>query len=161
MTTAEYNKIVDLYADNLYRFILKNIRSGDAAEDIVQDTFEKMWRKVDEIEYETAKAYMFSTGYRTMIDLIRKDKKQGDIDLVDENQFSSSEQYTDLQEVLQQALKTLPEVQRSVIMLRDYEGYHYDEIGKITGLNESQVKVYIFRARKTLKNYIGNLEMVV
>ena len=36
-------------------------------------------------------------------------------------------------------------------MLRDYEGYNYNEIGEITGLNESQVKVYIFRARKLLK----------
>lgn len=161
MTTAEFNKTVDLYSDNLYRFILKNIREADLAQDIVQDTFEKLWKKVDEIEYVTAKSYMFSTGYRTMIDVIRKDKNQGDLDDVNENLFSTNEQYTDLQEVLQEALKMLPEIQRSVVMLRDYEGYSYDEIGEITGLSESQVKVYIFRARKALKQYIGNLEMVV
>ncbi|MFY0672179.1 MAG: RNA polymerase sigma factor [Bacteroidia bacterium] len=161
MTTAEFNKTVDLYSDNLYRFILKNIRESDVAQDIVQDTFEKLWKKVDEIEYETAKSYMFSTGYRTMIDVIRKDKHKGDFDDVNEEMYSTNEQYTDLQEVLQEALQTLPEIQRSVIMLRDYEGYPYDEIGEITGLNESQVKVYIFRARKALKQYIGNLEMVV
>ncbi len=161
MTTAEFNKTVDLYSDNLYRFILKNIRDEDVAQDIVQDTFEKLWRKVDEIKYETAKSYMFSTGYRTMIDVIRKDKNQGNLDDINEDLYSTNEQYTDLQEVLQMAIKTLPEIQRSVIMLRDYEGYAYDEIGKITGLNESQVKVYIFRARKTLKQYLGNLEMVV
>jgi RNA polymerase sigma-70 factor (ECF subfamily) len=46
-------------------------------------------------------------------------------------------------------------------MLRDYEGYSYEEIGKITGLNESQVKVYIYRARLNLKEYIGSLENVV
>jgi RNA polymerase sigma-70 factor (ECF subfamily) len=45
--------------------------------------------------------------------------------------------------------------------LRDYEGYSYEEIGKITGLNESQVKVYIYRARLNLKEYIGSLENVV
>jgi RNA polymerase sigma-70 factor (ECF subfamily) len=161
MTTAEFNKTVDLYSDNLYRFILKNIRNEDAAQDIVQDTFEKLWKKVDEIKYETAKSYMFSTGYRTMIDLIRKDKNMSDLENVGEDTFSTNEQYSDLQEVLQKALKTLPEIQRSVIMLRDYEGYPYDEIGKITGLGESQVKVYIFRARKALKQYIGNLEMVM
>jgi RNA polymerase sigma-70 factor (ECF subfamily) len=48
-----------------------------------------------------------------------------------------------------------------MILLRDYEGYSYEEIGEIANLNESQVKVYIFRARKFLKDYIGNIETVI
>lgn len=71
------------------------------------------------------------------------------------------EQYSDLKKVLREALDTLPEIQRSVVMLRDYEGYSYEEIGGITGLNESQVKVYIYRARMALKQYIGSIENVV
>ena len=47
------------------------------------------------------------------------------------------------------------------ILLRDYEGYNYGEIAEITGLNESQVKVYIFRARKALKTYIKRLDLVI
>ena len=46
-------------------------------------------------------------------------------------------------------------------MLRDYEGYSYKEIGEITGLSEAQVKVYIFRARVFLKNYIGSMDAVI
>jgi DNA-directed RNA polymerase specialized sigma24 family protein len=46
-------------------------------------------------------------------------------------------------------------------MLRDFEGYTYEEIGEITGLNESQVKVYIYRARLALKEYIGSIENVI
>ena len=65
------------------------------------------------------------------------------------------------QKILDKALNTLNEIQRSVILLRDYEGYSYEEIGEITGLNESQVKVYIYRARLALKQYIGSLENVV
>ena len=64
-------------------------------------------------------------------------------------------------EVLNEAIKQLPEIQRSVILLRDYEGYSYKEIGEIVELNESQVKVYIYRARVFLKNYIGSMDMVV
>jgi RNA polymerase sigma-70 factor (ECF subfamily) len=63
--------------------------------------------------------------------------------------------------VLTEALGKLPNIQRSVILLRDYEGYSYEEIGEITGLNESQVKVYIYRARVFLKEYIGSLDTVV
>ena len=55
----------------------------------------------------------------------------------------------------------LPEVQKMVLLLRDYEGYSYEEIGEMANLNESQVKVYIYRARVFLKKYIGKMEAVV
>jgi len=45
--------------------------------------------------------------------------------------------------------------------LKDYEGYSYEEIGRITGLNESQVKVYLHRARIQLKAYIVKMENVI
>ncbi|HFB61480.1 MAG TPA: RNA polymerase sigma factor, partial [Bacteroidetes bacterium] len=69
--------------------------------------------------------------------------------------------YSDLKEVLDKAVEQLPEIQRSVVLLRDYEGYSYREIGQITGLSESQVKVYIFRARLFLKKFIGKPEVVL
>jgi RNA polymerase sigma-70 factor (ECF subfamily) len=161
MTAEEFNKCVDLYADNLYRFILKNIRDEEKARDIVQDTYEKLWLKVSEMESTNAKSYMFTTAYRTMIDRIRRDKKQGDMTEASMYSLSHSKQYSDLKEVLNEALSKLPEIQRTVILLRDYEGYNYAEIGEITGLNESQVKVYIFRARGFLKNYIGSMANVI
>lgn len=161
MTAEEFNNCVDLYADNLYRFILKNIKDSEKARDIVQDTYEKLWLKVSEMESTNAKSYMFTTAYRTMIDRIRRDKKQGEMTEANIKSLNHSKQYSDLKEILNEALQKLPEIQRSVILLRDYEGYNYAEIGEITGLNESQVKVYIFRARNFLKNYIGALENVI
>src|SRR3989344_9607710 len=161
MTVSEFNSCVDNYADNLYRFILKTVRDKDVAKDIVQDTYEKMWLKVSELESTNAKSYMFTTAYRTMIDRIRRDKKQGDMTEANMHSLSSNRQYSDLKEILNEALNKLPEIQRSVILLRDYEGYNYAEIGEITNLTESQVKVYIFRARTFLKNYIGKMEVVI
>jgi len=55
----------------------------------------------------------------------------------------------------------LPELQRMVLLLRDYEGYSYKEIGEMASLSESQVKVYIYRARVFLKKYIGKIEVLV
>lgn len=161
MTAEEYNRCVDMYADNLYRFILKNVKDKEKAQDIVQDTYEKLWLKVSETESKNAKSYMFTTAYRTMIDYLRKDKRQGSMDEVPMIAVSHNKQYSDLKEILNEALNKLPEIQKSVVLLRDYEGYAYDEIGEITGLTESQVKVYIFRARTFLKNYIGSIEKVV
>jgi len=161
MTLDQYNKSVDQYSDNLYRFILKNIRDEDKANDVVQDSYEKLWLKVESVSFEKVKSYLFSTGYHTMIDLIRREKKLTPFDDINNEDYSHNEQFSDLNEILHKAINQLPEIQRSVVLLRDYEGYSYEEIGEITGLNESQVKVYIFRARAFLKNYIGSLERVL
>ena len=160
MTIAEFNTCVDLYADNLYRFIVKNIRDTDKAKDIVQDTYEKLWLKVSDVESKNAKSYMFTTAYRTMIDNIRRNKKFSPMENIPETGTSTQKQ-PDLKETLEVGLAKLSEIQRTVLLLRDYEGYNYDEIGEITGLNESQVKVYIYRARITMKDYLVRLENVI
>jgi RNA polymerase sigma factor (sigma-70 family) len=161
MNTSEYNSCVDQHADGLYRFILKNIKDEEEARDIVQDSFEKMWRNVDKIEGSKAKSYLFTTGYHTMIDRIRKKQRISDYTEVNEESLFHTQQYSDLKKVLDGALNLLPDIQKAVILLRDYEGYSYEEIGTITGLNESQVKVYIYRARLFLKEYIGSPEKVI
>ena len=75
MTVREYNKAVDAYADNLYRFILKNLKNAAMAEDIIQDTFEKLWMKLEEVSALKVKSYLFTSAYHTMIDYIRKEKR--------------------------------------------------------------------------------------
>lgn len=152
---------MDMYADNVYRFILKNIKDEDKAKDVVQDSFEKLWLKATEVSFEKSKSYLFSIAYHTMIDLIRKEKRLVGISGTPEDELSHSNQYSDINELLHRAVQQLPEVQRNVVLLRDYEGYSYEEIGEITGLTESQVKVYIYRARIFLKTYIGSLEAVI
>jgi len=161
MTVLEYNSCVDAYSDGVYRFILKSIRDEDKAKDIVQDSFEKLWINYESVDYQKVKSYLFSTAYHTMIDLIRRDKRKVDYERVDTRKLHHTEQYTDIQEILHEAIEKLPEIQRSVILLRDYEGYSYKEIAELTELNESQVKVYIFRARVFLKTYLGSLESVI
>ncbi len=161
MTVKDYNQAVESYSDGIFRFILKNLRDEERAKDIVQDTFEKLWSKRSDVDGKKVKSYLFSTAYHTMIDIIRKESRSTDFQEVALEKYSHSEQYSDLNEVLHQALGKLPGDQRSVIMLRDYEGYSYHEISEITGLSESQVKVYIYRGRLFLKKFIGNPERVI
>jgi RNA polymerase sigma factor (sigma-70 family) len=161
MTREEYNRSVDLYSDGVYRFILKNIRDKDKAQDIVQDSYEKLWINVIAVSFEKVKSYIFTTAYHTMIDLIRREKRMVDFESINTREYAHEQQYSDLNEILHAAVQRLPEIQRSVILLRDYEGYSYKEIEEITGLNEAQVKVYIYRARVFLKNYIGSMETVI
>ncbi|TAJ11164.1 RNA polymerase sigma factor [Marinilabiliaceae bacterium JC017] len=161
MIVEEYNQAVDLYSDAIYRFILKNIKDVDKAKDIVQDSYEKLWKTHSNVDFTKVKSYLFSTAYHTLVDLTRREKKQGCWDEVNQRDLSYSDEYTGLNEVLHKALDLLPEKQKMVVLMRDYEGYSYKEISEITGLSEPQVKVYIFRARKFLKEYIGKIEVLV
>ncbi len=160
MTRKEYNQAVQLYSDNIYRFVLKNLRDSDNARDVVQETYTKVWQKVGEIDFSKAKSYLFTTAYNTMIDMIRREDRRKAF-VPECSQSVSYNQFNDLQEVLSQALATLPQQQQSLVLLRDYEGYSYEEIGQITGLSESQVKVYIYRARQSMRNYIRSLDYVL
>ncbi len=161
MSIELFNKCVDDHSDALYRFILKNIKDEHKARDIVQDAFEKLWQKLETVLPGKIKSYLFTVAYHTMIDMLRREKLNAAIDIATDQQYSHTDQYNDLNEVLHEAVGRLPDIQRSVLMLRDYEGYSYNEIAEITGLNESQVKVYIYRARVFLKKYIGKMEVLI
>ncbi len=161
MTTNEYNNTVNKYSDNVYRFILKNLKNEERSQDVVQDSYEKLWINRKAVIYEKAKSYLFTTAYRTMIDVIRKEKRMSPTSERQVFESIHEDNYSDIQEILHEAIKQLSETKRSVIMLRDYEGYSYKEIAEITELTEPQVKVYIYRARVFLKNYIGKIENVV
>jgi len=161
MTEKDYNECVNHYADNVYRFILKNLRHEEDARDVVQTAFEKLWMNRDGVDAAKSKSYLFTVAYHQMIDHIRKVKRIHLKETFNETTRITNQPANNLKKVLEQALDTLSETQRSLVLLKDYEGYSYEEIGIITGLNESQVKVYLYRARIQLKNYLVSPENVL
>ena len=161
MTEREYNECVNQYADNVYRFILKNLRHEEDARDVVQTAFEKMWRNREEVDARRSKSYLFTVAYHQMIDHIRKMKRVSLREEFNENLRVQDRPVSNLKKVLEEALARLSETQRSLVLLKDYEGYSYDEIGQIMGLSESQVKVYLHRARVQLKEYLVKVENVI
>ncbi len=161
MTEKEYNQCVSQYADNVYRFIVKNLGHKEDAQDVVQTAFEKLWINREQVDNERSKSYLFTVAYHQMIDHIRKQKR-----ITLKENFKDHTAITDKQEhnvkkILDEALHKLGETQRSLVLLKDYEGYNYNEIGEITGLSESQVKVYLHRARLQLKTYLVRRENVL
>ena len=160
MTEKEYNDCVTQYADNVYRFIVKNLRHEEDARDIVQSAFEKLWRNREQVLSEKAKSYLFTVAYNHMIDHIRKVKRIHLQESFEEDNQVTHQHNHQLKKTLMEALNRLNETQKSLVMLKDYEGYSYEEIGEIMGLNESQVKVYLHRARLSLRNYLVSVENI-
>ncbi|MBK9176365.1 MAG: RNA polymerase sigma factor [Flavobacteriales bacterium] len=161
MTPAEYNTAVDAHADGIYRFALKHLRDVDLAKDVVQESFARLWSRVDQVEAAKAKSYLFTTAHHAMVDEVRKGSRSKRMEEHHEDLRHTSQDQPDLKEVLDAALARLPAIQRSVVLLRDLEGYAYEEIAALTGLSLAQVKVYIYRGRTTLKEYIGQLDIVL
>ncbi len=161
MNHRQFNKFVDEIADGLYAFVLKNIRNTDDAKDIVQESFKRLWQNRKKLIDGKAKSYIFKIAFNLVIDYSKANLRQKEIELADFNSYSYELAQSDLGEILNKALDTLKPEYRTLILLRDYEGYSYKEIAEITGFSESQVKVYIFRSRKQLRDYIGKLENVI
>ena len=162
MTEKDYNLCVNVYADNVFRFIVKSLRHEEDARDVVQTAFEKLWRNRESVDNDKCKSYLFTVAYNQMIDHIRKNRRITlKEDFAEETKIGHQSNTNHTRQVLMEALNRLNDTQRSLVLLKDYEGYNYDEISKIMGLTESQVKVYLHRARLALRNYLVSKENVM
>jgi len=155
MTDKDYNDCVDNFADGVYRFIVKNIRHTEDAQDIVQSAFEKLWVNREQVLPEKAKSYLFTVAYHQMIDHILKSNKMPLSEDTAIPQQQIVQQDAELKKILMRAINELNPIQKSLFLLKDYEGYSYQEIGEIMHLSESQVKVYLHRARLILKTKLS------
>ena len=155
MTDKAYNECVDNFADGVYRFIVKNIRHAEDAQDIVQSAFEKLWVNRAQVLPEKAKSYLFTVAYHQMIDHIRKSNKMPLSDEASIPHQPINQAQTELKALLMRAVNELNPTQKSLVLLKDYEGYSYQEIAEIMNLSDSQVKVYLHRARIILKNKLS------
>ena len=162
MRRLEYNRIVREQSGNLYGYALRFLRNQEDAKDIVQDVFEKLWIHKKKVEVEKAKSWMFRTAHNSMVNFSnRKGRIQLKDQLVTSETQRSGAALFESNEVVERAVSILPPIQKSVILLRDLQGYSYKEIGEILELSDAQVKVYLFRARKKIKKQLkGMIELV-
>jgi RNA polymerase sigma factor (sigma-70 family) len=159
MTVNDYNACVKDWADALFRFACKCTGQESDARDVVQNSFEVLWQKKGEVQPGKEKAYLFQVAYRQSVDNYRKKAKVAFVEPPEAHYQPKSN--PDLKKILDRALSQLDEQSRALVLLKDYEGYRYEEIAQITGLNDSQVKVYLHRARKTLKDYLVSVENII
>jgi len=161
MDVNSYNDCVKSWADALFRFAYKYIGHTEDARDVVQNCFAVLWQKRNEVPVEKGKSFLFQVAYNQSVDAYRRNGKTVYPETLNEQMEFRNAAQPDLKRVLEKALGQLDEQSRALVLLKDYEGYSYDEIGKITGLSEAQVKVYLHRARKTLKSYLVKLDYVI
>lgn len=165
MHQEDFKRTVLVHKNKMYRFALSIIGDTDEAKDVVQDVLLKLWETRDELEEKTSlEAWCMSLTRNKSLDLLKRVGRKlktniHDVTVTLVSHEKLPDSYTienETMEHIKQAVMELPEKQRSVFQLRDVEGYAYLEICETLKMEMSQVKVYIFRARKSIKKALEN-----
>ena len=158
MKEHEYNVVIDELSTQLYRYAFHFLRNQEDAKDIIQDVFEKMWLNRKTIDLETVKPWLYRCTHNAMVNFIAKKSRTSYMSNQElpktTSPFDSS---FESMQVVDRMVSILPPTQKSIILLRDIEGYTYKDIGLILDLSASQVKVYLFRARMKIKKQLIGL----
>ncbi len=159
MTKDDFIICAKQYTPNLLRFSKRVAGITIEASDIVQESFEVLWKNLEKVEINSAKSYLFSIAHNKIIDTFRSEVKMQDFETA-YSELVTKPDNSDTNELVQMAISRIPALYKELLTLRDLESYTYKEIETITGLSENQVKVYLFRARKAIKERILQLEVL-
>lgn len=153
MTDKEYKEQIELHADDVLRYLAKNIKDGEVAKDILQDTFVSLWENKEKVEPSKIKNWLFTVAHNNMLKLFRYNKIRQN-SFIEENSSESNLENTQL---IDQLLKQLPDRMRQCLMLKDWQGFSIKEIAEILDISEENVKVNLFRAKVKLKELKSQL----
>ena len=157
-----FNIIVERYRKTLINFVFKFTKNIEIAEDITQEVFIYIYKTKKEYDFKyTLKTYLFTTAKSRAINYLNSKKNE---QLFEENNFSSVyddglDDYLVKKEdkdILFKKIDSLKDDYKIVIHLRDLEGFSYEEIATILNKTIPQIKMLLYRARKSLKTNIVN-----
>lgn len=150
----------------MYRFALRMLADEQDAKDVVQDVMLKIWSKREEMHlYRNMEAWCMTITKNMCLDRFRLNHRRAMQPLEDHFEISDQAESpqniaetNDMMKRIREIINGLPEKQKMAVQLRDIEGYAYQEIVEILEMDMNQVKVNLFRARKTLKEKLINSE---
>ena len=160
MELREFKIQVIPLKNKLFRFAKRFLDNTEEAEDIVQEVFIRLWNRREKLdEYRSVEALAMITTRNMCLDKLKTKKYTTERleNIRDEVEETLNETKNDLSEVIQKIhriIQTLPDQQRTIIQLRDIEGYDYEEIAGILGMNENAIRVNLSRARKKIRELI-------
>ncbi len=161
VSDQDYHQSIKDYTKNLFRFLFKSLKDEDAVNDIIQDCYMKLWQNRGKVDHHKIKQWLFAVAHHAMINYLKSSSRNVRLKTLERTPEVYQKHDFDTKVIIERALNELPPLQKSIILLRDLEGYEYKEIGEILELQESQVKVYLFRARQKVKNSIKELTNVI
>ncbi|MGA3318760.1 MAG: RNA polymerase sigma factor [Candidatus Korobacteraceae bacterium] len=159
---ASFTELYSRYARDVYRFALYLSGDSKLAEDITSETFLRVWVTDTPIRLETVKSWLLTIVRNLFLHELRHLRRTQELplDLCSPNSLTAAVQAKQELANLMAAVASLPEIDRSALLLRSLEGCSYQEIAAILGISLASAKVKVHRARLRLgqlKNSEGNL----
>jgi RNA polymerase sigma-70 factor (ECF subfamily) len=169
---SAFTELVELYSERIFNLALRILKNPDDASDVLQETFTAVYEKIESFDGRSnffTWLYRIATNFSLM--KLRKDKRTIYTDQDMEEQFDNPDkiqihEWRDLplkdmlndefRKNLENAIDQLPEIYRSVFILRDVEEMSIKETSTILGITESNVKIRLKRARVYLREQLAN-----
>ena len=171
---AAFEQLLDRYEDKIFRLAYRFVRNETEAKEILQDTFLSIWRKLDTFKGDAQfGSWLYRVAANTALMRLRSQRRHpeisteelpvgyldnyGQLPSVGENWSRRPDdelQSEELRRHIQTAVDALPELYRTVFLLRDVEGLSTEETGEILGISVPTVKTRLHRARIALRDAI-------
>ena len=163
MTAEEFKRIYYPFHPKLYRIAFTLLNNADDSEDIIQDTYCKLWSKRDELKnILQPEAFCVRLVKNLCLDFLKAPKNRPDnesVEIINITTGITPDKELEDKEKIQQIealIERLPEKQRIVMQMRGCGDCSLEEIEIVTGESAVNVRVLLSRARKTLKNMLIN-----
>ena len=151
MTRAEYNEHIQSWSGSVLRFAVWNCGDRMRGEDAMQEAFASLWEIEEQVSVEKGLGFLLTAARRVVA--------RAHQDMARDAQTSTCQPYDGLSDEMAGALASLPEIQRSILQLRDVDGYSYKEIARMLDISDQQVQVYLFRARTAMRKKLSKPEL--
>lgn len=159
-----FQALVKKYQERLYWHIRKIVMDHDDADDVLQNTFVKVWRSIDKFREEsTLYTWLYRIATNESITLINSNKRRSLIPMNDTSEFLMNNLTADphfegdeIQMRLQEAILKLPEKQRIVFNLKYYEEMKYEDMSQVLDTSVGALKASYHHAAKKIEEYLKN-----
>lgn len=160
--TKTFEALYKLYAKDLRRFIFFKTQDIEMAEDILQDTFIKLWDNCNRVKYDKVKSYLFTVASNTFLNAVKHEKvvrkhKEG----VTNQQTNETPEFIMLEkefmDKLERTINSLPEKQKEVFLLNRIEKKKYKEIAVQLNISVKAVEKRMHSALLIIREHIGNV----
>ena len=158
--SRQFRSWVDLYQDEAWTLARYLLKDAGEAEDATQEAFVKLWNHRESIDPDRIKPWLMKVTRNTCLDRLRRRRKEVEFEdylATDDRGPMFGAQQAELGGWLKRAIGALREPYRSLVILRDVYQHSYEEVAAATELSLAQVKVYLHRARKELREQLAEV----
>ena len=158
---AQFSDLVAQYSEKLYWTIRRIVLDHDDANDVLQNVYVKAWNKLDEFEARSKiSTWLYRIAVNESLDFLRRKKEYASLDVSENisvaNRLAADEYFDGnrAEALLQEAVATLPDVQRVVFNLRYYDEMKYSDMSKLLDTSEGALKASYHIAVKKVHKYL-------